>query len=180
MQLAMIVKDTTGKEGSDISSTGDMLSVVIKNLKQISRLLFPECSILSEWGFIAALRQEFKVDEKDNSGKKLKVKGVPCELNSGTGLILFRLIIEITEMIRRVTPEKDISLEVNYTRKKMRILFRYIGNRVSLTVPEKENGNLYANPLSIEERIRLINATLTNKKMNDQREELQLVVQLSN
>jgi hypothetical protein len=144
-----------------ILESGDLIGQAVYDLKEISRNFYPEIEILSESGLISAFKRELKVDPLDNSGKKIKVKGIPFALAAGSGLIFYFIILEITLLIRKLYNGGSLKVQITYTDTTINISLEYDGNSLDLIeskgfqdeVSSKKN-------LSILERIKLIGGQL--------------------
>ncbi|MEO5999693.1 MAG: hypothetical protein ABIN89_23055 [Chitinophagaceae bacterium] len=161
-----------------LAESGELVGKAICDLRDMGKSFYPEKEILTESGFVNALKRELKVDLHDNTGKKVRVKGIPFALDPGCGLIFFQVILEITFLITRSFDDDSLRLQITYTSSKVKISMEYYGEPVDLSLSQEVSDEFLASSkLSLEERIKLIGGELLIKNKNGKKSKIVVSMQ---
>lgn len=182
VQLAIIGSKIDGESRSGIEESGNLVARIIRDLREMSKHFDPENEILSsESGLINALKRELNINIEDNTGNKVKVKGIPSALLPNSGIIFFSVILEITSLIARSYEKDSLRLEIFYLNTKIKISMDYYGKPIDFNAgPLRNSAFSGTRKLNVKERIRLIGGRLTIENKNDSRTRIDVSIPFHN
>lgn len=161
VQLSLLQPGFEKDKKEEINSSGELVGMAIRDLRDICRRFHPDTDIISSSGFFLAIEREIKALHPDAVYQFNRENIIQENIRNGSGLILFGILLEIFILIKEQKNGRLISVEVKYIKNNLEFCIDYCGE----TIKRNQEKQAKDGPrLSIFERAEMLGGYLQIKK----------------
>ena len=159
VQLTLLRSDFETAKKENLDSPGELVGKTIRDLRTMCQLFHPETDMISSSGFNRAVEQEIKTWSPEAVCYIEKESVVPVTINEEKAMVLFGILLEIFDLVKKQGKAKLSSIVIKYTGNKINIAIDHNGEMIKRN-KTSEPGTF---DLSIFERAELLGGKLQIK-----------------